>query len=62
MASQNLALALAELSARRVETGHISDGHRYVLSQALNSAALKEAECIAISRLLKAPSWFSGRK
>ena len=52
MASQNLTLALAELQARMVSTGTISDSHRRVLSQALGSPNLEESERLAIDRLL----------
>jgi hypothetical protein len=52
MTSQNLTLALAELHARMVSTGTISDSHRRVLSQALGSPDLEEAERRAIGRLL----------
>lgn len=52
MTSQNLTLALAELHARMVSTGNISDSHRRVLSQALGSPNLEESERLAIDRLL----------
>ncbi|NEQ43169.1 MAG: hypothetical protein F6K00_06265 [Leptolyngbya sp. SIOISBB] len=52
MTSQNLTLALAELHARMVSTGTISDSHRRVLSQALGSPNLEESERLAIDRLL----------
>ena len=52
MTSQNLTLALAELQARMVCTGTISHSHRRVLSQALGSPNLEEAERLAIDRLL----------
>jgi hypothetical protein len=52
MTSQNLTLALAELQARKVSTGSISDSHRRVLAQALGSPNLEESERLAIDRLL----------
>ncbi|MEM6837447.1 MAG: hypothetical protein AAF609_11370 [Cyanobacteria bacterium P01_C01_bin.120] len=54
MTSQNLKLALAELHARAVSTGTISDSHRQVLRQALSSPDLADDKRIAIDRLLVA--------
>jgi len=52
MSSQNLTLVLAELQARMVTTGNISDKHRRVLSEALSSPSLEETARLAIDRLL----------
>ncbi|MEM9767625.1 MAG: hypothetical protein AAF892_07090 [Cyanobacteria bacterium P01_D01_bin.71] len=54
MTSQNLKLALAELHARAVSTGTISDSHRRVLRQALSSPDLADDKRVAIDRLLVA--------
>ena len=56
MASQNLILALAELYDRMLYTGNISDSHRRVLTEALDSPNLKEEERVAIDRLLVGPT------
>lgn len=52
MTSQNLKLALAELHARAVSTGTISDSHRHVLQQALRSPDLGNDKRVAIDQLL----------
>ena len=56
MASQNLIFALTELYDRMVYTGTISDSHRRVLTEALDSPNLKEEERLAIDRLLVGPT------
>jgi len=52
MSSQNLTLVLAELHARMITTGNISDSHRRVLAEALSSPGLEEGARLAIDRLL----------